>query len=152
MAPRWVSRWFRPGPHRTKHNPPDQVPQWTYRYEIWLKALPGIHKALDLASTHLDAKQIRHMEISLQWCYNEPGGVSNHQPHNCLLNRYSSTDQRKDQSSALLAFLRGIHRWSLNSPYKGPVTRIFFHLMTSSCYPRVVDLAMLQVNWTMPVE
>ena len=22
-----------------------------------------------------------------QWRYNEPGGVSNHQPHDCLLNR-----------------------------------------------------------------
>ena len=27
------------------------------------------------------------------------------------------------QSSALLAFVRGIHRWSVNSPHKGPVTR-----------------------------
>ena len=32
-------------------------------------------------------------------------------------------DQRKHQSSASLAFVRGIHRWSVNSPRKGPVTR-----------------------------
>ena len=35
---------------------------------------------------------------------------------------YSSADQRKHQSSASLAFVRGIHRWSVNSPHKGPVT------------------------------
>ena len=31
-------------------------------------------------------------------------------------------DQRKHQSSASLAFVRGIQRWSVDSPYKGPVT------------------------------
>ena len=36
---------------------------------------------------------------------------------------YSDADQRKDQSSASLACVRGIHRWPANSPYKGPVTR-----------------------------
>ena len=36
---------------------------------------------------------------------------------------YSGADQRKHQSSGSLAFLRGIHRWPVNSPHKGPVTR-----------------------------
>ena len=35
-------------------------------------------------------------------------------------------DQRKHQSSASLAFVRGIHRWSVNSPHKWPVTRKMF--------------------------
>ena len=39
---------------------------------------------------------------------------------------YSVTDQRKHQSSASLAFVRGIHRWPVNSPHKGPVTRKMF--------------------------
>ena len=39
---------------------------------------------------------------------------------------YSSADQRKHQSSALLAFVRGIHRWPVNSPHKWPVTRKTF--------------------------
>ena len=38
----------------------------------------------------------------------------------------SGADQRKHQSFASLAFVRGIHRWLLNSPYKGPVTREMF--------------------------
>ena len=39
---------------------------------------------------------------------------------------YSGADQRKHQSSALLAFVRGIHRGSVNSPHKWPVTRKMF--------------------------
>ena len=35
----------------------------------------------------------------------------------------SGEDQRKHQSSASLAFVRGIHWWPVNSPHKGPVTR-----------------------------
>ena len=38
----------------------------------------------------------------------------------------SGTDQRKHQSSAPLAFVRGIHRRRVNSPHKGPVTRKTF--------------------------
>ena len=39
---------------------------------------------------------------------------------------YSGADKRKHQSSASLAFVRGIHRWPVNSPYKGPVMRTMF--------------------------
>ena len=35
----------------------------------------------------------------------------------------SGAEQRKHQSSASLAFVRGIHRSPMNSPHKGPVTR-----------------------------
>ena len=36
---------------------------------------------------------------------------------------YSGADQRKHQSSVSLAFVRGIHRWPVNSTKKWPVTR-----------------------------
>ena len=39
---------------------------------------------------------------------------------------YADADQRKHQSSASLAFVRGIHRGSVNSPHKWPVTRKMF--------------------------
>ena len=39
---------------------------------------------------------------------------------------YSSVYQSKHQSSALLAFVRGIHRGPVNSPHKEPVTRKMF--------------------------
>ena len=39
---------------------------------------------------------------------------------------YSDADQIKHQSSASLAFGRGIHRWPVNSLYKGQVTPKMF--------------------------
>ena len=39
---------------------------------------------------------------------------------------YSGAGQRKHQSSASLAFVRGIHRGPVNSPHKWPVTRKMF--------------------------
>ena len=52
---------------------------------------------------------------------------------------YSRADQRKHQSSASLAFVRGIHRWPVNSPHKWPVTRKMFPLddviMIYTCLP-----------------
>ena len=39
---------------------------------------------------------------------------------------YSDSDQRKHQSTASLAFVRGIHRGPVNFPHKWPVTRKIF--------------------------
>ena len=52
---------------------------------------------------------------------------------NCSTN-CSGADKKKHQRSASLAFVRGIHRWPVNSPHKWPVTRKCFHLITSSCW------------------
>ena len=41
---------------------------------------------------------------------------------------YSNVDQRKHQSSASLAFVRGIQRGPENSPHRWPVTRKLFPL------------------------
>ena len=50
---------------------------------------------------------------------------------------HSDADQRKHQSSASLAFVRGIHRGPVNSPWiprtKGQYRGKCFHLMMSSC-------------------
>ena len=62
----------------------------------------------------------------LQRRRNEIDSVSNDQPHDCLLNRLFRRRSRKHQSSASLAFVRGIPRWPVNSPYKGTVTRKMF--------------------------
>ena len=47
---------------------------------------------------------------------------------------YSGGDQRKHQSSAPLVCVRGINRWTANSPHiNGQYCGKCFHLMTSSC-------------------
>ena len=75
----------------------------------------------------------------LQWCHNERDGVSNHQPHDFYSSVYSGADQRKHQSSASLAFVRGIHRWPVNSPLKGSVTWKMFPFD---------DVILLSLSWS----
>ena len=55
----------------------------------------------------------------LQWRHNERDGVSNHQRQACIQAQIKKTHQ----SSASLAFVRGIRRSPVNSPHKGLVTR-----------------------------
>ena len=54
---------------------------------------------------------------------------------------YSDEDQRKHQSSASLAFVRGIHRGPVNSPHKCPVTRkmFLFDDVIMNCRQKIVD-------------
>ena len=54
---------------------------------------------------------------------------------------YSGAHQRKHQSSVSLAFVRGIHRWPVNSPHKGPVTRKMFP------FDDVIMMSSLQRKW-----
>ena len=54
---------------------------------------------------------------------------------------YSGADQRKHQSSKPLAFVWKIHRWPVNSPHKGPVTRKMFafdDVTMASCHDVMV--------------
>ena len=70
---------------------------------------------------------------TLQWRHNGRDGVSNHQPHDCLLNRLFRRRSKKTSKLRVTGLcVRGIHRWPVNSPHKWPVTRKCFHLMTSS--------------------
>ena len=69
------------------------------------------------------ARNVTVTEIPLLWRHSECDGVKNHGPLQVYSTACSSTDQRKRQSSVLLAFVMGIHRWPVNFPYKGPATR-----------------------------
>ena len=65
---------------------------------------------------------------------------------------YSDADQRKYQNAASLAFVRGIHRWPVNSPHKWPVTRKMFPFddvimkRTGSKGVRLVDHMQRNIN------
>ena len=61
--------------------------------------------------------------VTLLWRHDGDDSVLNQQPCSTV---YSDADQRKHQSSASLAFVRGIHRGPVNSPHKWPVTRKMF--------------------------
>ena len=73
-----------------------------------------------VAEGPLRACSVYHMPrpaITLQWRRNEPASVSNHQLAIVYSAVYSRADQRKQQSSASLAFLWEIHRSSMNSSH-----------------------------------
>ena len=61
--------------------------------------------------------------LTLQWRHNGRHGVSNHQPHEYLLNRLFRRRSRKYQSSVSLTFVREIYRWPVSYPHTGPVTQ-----------------------------
>ena len=67
---------------------------------FWSYKLITLHQQHMVSTTCLLCKP-------LQWCRNAHDGVSNHQFHDCLLNRLFRADQRKHQSSASLAFCEG---------------------------------------------
>ena len=51
---------------------------------------------------------------------------SKRQPNDCLLNRLFKRRSKKTSKPVSLAFVRGIHRSTVNAPHKGPVTRKMF--------------------------
>ena len=63
---------------------------------------------------------------TLQWRPNGRNRVSNHQCLDGLLNRLFRCRSKKTLKPRATGFVRGIHRWSVNSPHKGPVTPKMF--------------------------
>ena len=77
----------------------------------------------------------RHIysQVTLQWRQNERGGVSNHQPHDCLLNRLFRHRSKKTSKFRISGLCAG------NSPVTGELSaqrtsnaEKSFHLMTPS--------------------
>ena len=66
----------------------------------------------------------------LQRLHNERDGVSNHQPHDCLLNRLLKARIKETSKFRITGICEG-HRSPVNSPHKWSVTRKIY-LMTSS--------------------
>ena len=69
---------------------------------------------------------------------------------------YSDADQIKHESSASLAFVRGIHRGPVKSPHKWPVTRKMFPydnvIISSRCSNSVIENLNHTLIWTMCEE
>ena len=141
------------------------------RYTLVTKTIPRnwiyflLHKrtlmvSYFVASENYFGASIRYQfiqvhEYSLQWRHNERDCISNHQPHYFCPTVYSGAGLRKHQSSASLAFVRGIHRWPVNPPHEGPVLRKIFHLMTSLCFITLRRLSSYTeiglIRWYSPV-
>ena len=66
------------------------------------------------------------MRQSLHWRHNDHDGVSNHQPHGCLLNRLFRRRSKKTSKLRVTGLCVGNSPGPVNSPHKGPVTRKMF--------------------------
>ena len=79
-----------------------------------------------LVKDHVTAKQHQNYDYdfldALQWRHNGRGGVSITSFTIVYSTVYSSADQKKHQSSASLAFVRGINRSPVIFRHKRPVT------------------------------
>ena len=63
---------------------------------------------------------------TLQWHHNDHDGVSNHQPHGCLLNGLFRRRSKKTSKLRTTGLCVGNSPGPVNSPHKGPVTRKMF--------------------------
>ena len=63
---------------------------------------------------------------SLHWRLNDHDGVSNHQPHGCLLNRLFKRRSKKTSKLRVTGLSAGNSPGPVNSPHKGPITRKMF--------------------------
>ena len=64
--------------------------------------------------------------LAWQWRQNGCDSVSNHQPHDCFLNRLFRHRSTKTSKLRVTGLCAGIHRRPVNSPHKWPVTRKMF--------------------------
>ena len=69
---------------------------------------------------------------SLQWRHNEHDGVSNHQRLDCLFSRLFRRRSKETLKLCVTGLCEGNQLVTGGFPYIGPVTKKFFHLMTSS--------------------
>ena len=67
-----------------------------------------------------------YQQASLRWRHNDHPGVSNHQPHGCLLNRLFRRRWKKTSKLRVTGLCAGNSPVPVNSPHKGPVTRKMF--------------------------
>ena len=66
------------------------------------------------------------VQSTLQWRHNWRDGVSNHQPHGCLLNRSFRRRSKKTSKLRITGLCVGNSPGPMNSPHKWPVTRKMF--------------------------
>ena len=97
---------------------PELTPWWSFLFCRWCKlphspAQPRMVRESSIHYNNVIMSVIASQITSLTIVYSRS---------------YSGANQRKHQSSASLAFVRGIHRWPVNFPHKRTVKRKIFPL------------------------
>ena len=112
---------------------------WTY-YEQIIWPQPQRSQTVRISETYCEYNSMQKTSLlvvamissSLQWRHSGRDGVSNHQAHDCLLNRIFKAGIKEN----FIAQRHCLYRGPVNLPHKGPEGKCY-HLMTSSCGPGV---------------
>ena len=99
----------------------------------WYIAQLNIHWELNASNVWIshcqllwDSGTVSGPVKSVQWRHNDHDGVSNHQPHVCLLNRLFRRRSKKTSKLHVTGLCAGNAPGPVNSLHKGPVTRKMF--------------------------
>ena len=79
-----------------------------------------------LHSRHVKLEIGSDSRVSLRWRHNERDGVSNHQPHDCLLNRFFRCRLKKMSTLHITGLCEGNSLVTGEFPQKGAVTQKMF--------------------------
>ena len=77
-------------------------------------------------ASNVIVRDFETMTPTLHWRHNDHDGVSNHQPHGCLLNRIFRPRSKKTSKLRVPGFCVGSSPGPVNSPHKGSVMRKMF--------------------------
>ena len=83
-----------------------------------------LHRSIQ-AATQSNTQYAKNI-LSLHWRHNDHDGVSNHQPHGCLLNRLFRRRSQKTSKLRVTGLCVGNSPGPVNSSHKGPVTKKMF--------------------------
>ena len=86
-------------------------------YNKYIRLIPGVFE---------QTPQCFHNKLALRWRHNGLYSVSDHQPHDCLLNRLFRRSSKKTSKLCVTGFCAGNSPGPVNSPHKWPVTRKMF--------------------------
>ena len=104
------------------------------RRYLYLSGLPHRHFGITnifpglvtQPKNHMGTLSYMKLYVTLHWRHNDHDGVSNHQPHDCLLNRLFRRRSKKTSKLRVTGLCVGNSPGPVNSPHKGPVTRKMF--------------------------
>ena len=88
------------------------------------------------------------MPRTLQWRHNERDGVSYHRRLVYLLNRLFRRRSKKTSKLHVTGLCEGNHRWPVDSPHKGPVTRKILPFDDVIMWARTTNAHCIDVTWT----
>ena len=117
-------------------------------YILWMKLNISVKVLLDHGVGWSGSPECWEWQWSLQWRHDERDGVSNHQHHECLLNRLFRRRSKKTPKLRQLWPVTG-DRWPVNSPHKWPVTQKMFPFDDVIMYNDTWLIHMRGNNWYM---